>query len=100
MESVRREERIPVDVEIRFRYPDIFKAKMRDFCPGGMGAEIPVPIAVDSTVELEIFQGMLLTSGTVRWVNVEEGTWRVGIQFKESDRELLEKIRAIKGSIV
>ncbi len=99
MENARKEERTPVDVEIRFRYPEVFKGRMRDFCSGGMGAQIPVTVDIDSPVEVEIFEGRILASGHVRWVTIEEGNVRVGIQFREGDRDIIRQVRTWKGDI-
>jgi PilZ domain len=99
VQEARREERVPIDVEIRFRYPEVFKGKMKDFCAGGLGAEIPVSVDIDSPVEVEIFEGRLLASGHVRWVALEEDTVRVGIQFREGDREIVRQIKEWKGRI-
>ena len=98
--EARHEERVPIDVEIRFRYPEVFKGKMKDFCSGGLGAEIPVSVDIDSPVEVEIFEGRLLASGHVRWVALEEGVVRVGIQCREGDREIIRQVKEWKGRIV
>ncbi len=100
MENVRKDERVPVDVEISFRYPEVFTGIMKDYCNGGLGAEIPVTIDIDSPVEVEIFEGRLLASGHVRWVSLDDGTVRVGIQFREGDRGLIEQVKEWKGGIV
>lgn len=97
--ETRREERKPIDVEIRFRYPEVFKGQMKDFCTGGMRAEIPVTVDVDSPVEVEIFEGRLLASGHVRWVTVEEGMVRVGIQFRDGDRDIIKQVKEWTGKI-
>ena len=100
LQQARGEERIPVDVEIRFRYPEVFQGRMKDFCASGLGAEIPLPVEVDSPVEIEIFEGRLLASGHVRWVHLEDGTVHVGIQFREGDREIIKQVRDWKGRFV
>lgn len=99
MKEVRKEPRVPVDLEIRFRYPEVFNGLVRDFCTGGVGADVPVSLDVDSPVEMEIFEGRLLASGHVRWVKVEDGTMKVGIQFREGEHELIEQINNWKGSV-
>jgi len=99
VQEARREERVPIDVEIRFRYPEVFKGKMRDFCTGGLGAEIPVSVDIDSPVEVEIFEGRLLASGHVRWVTMEEDSVRVGIQFREGASEIIRQVKEWKGRI-
>jgi hypothetical protein len=95
----RREERVPVDLEIRFRYPELFRGKVKDFCSGGIGAQVPLSLEVNSPVEMEIFQGRLLASGHVRWMRVDEDTVHVGIQFREGERDLIEQIREWKGDL-
>ena len=99
VQETRREDRVPIDVEIRFRYPDVFKGTMKNFCSSGMGAEIPVSLDIDSPVEVEIFEGRLLASGHVRWVALEEGQVRVGIQFREGDQEIIRQVKEWKGRI-
>ena len=97
--EVRHEERVPIDVEIRFRYPEVFRGRMKDFCSGGMGAEVPISMDIDSPVEVEIFEGRLLASGHVRWIQVEDGSVRVGIQFREGDRDIIQQVKEWKGRI-
>ena len=96
----RGEERHAADMEIRFRYPEIFRGRMKDFCPSGLGAEVPVFVDVDSPVEIEIFEGRLLASGHVRWVHTEDDLVRIGIQFREGDREIIRQVQDWKGRIV
>lgn len=98
-QEARAESRVPIDVEIRFRYPEVFKGKMRDFCAGGMGAQIPVSVDVDSPVEVEIFEGRLLASGHVRWIAMEDESVRVGIQFRDGDRDIIRQVKEWKGKI-
>jgi len=99
-QEVREQERIPIDAEIRFRYPDVFKGIMKDFCAGGLGAEVPVSMDIDSPVEVEIFEGRLLASGNVRWISMEDGVVRVGIQFREGERDIVKQVQEWKGRIV
>ena len=99
VQEARREERTPIDVEIRFRYPEVFLGKMKDFCTSGMGAEIPVSVDIDSPVEVEIFEGRLLASGHVRWIIMEEDRVRVGIQFRDGDRDIIRQVKEWKGKI-
>jgi PilZ domain len=98
--EIRSEERVPIDVEIRFRYPEVFRGRMKDFCASGLGAEVPVSVDIDSPVEVEIFEGRLLASGHVRWLKMDEGIVRVGIQFREGDRDIIQQVREWKGRIV
>lgn len=93
MENLREFERVPVDAEIRFRYPNRFIGRIRDFSIGGMGATVPQKIAMDSPVEIEIFQGKLLATGHVRWFKIEEDVISIGIQFREGERELIAQIK-------
>ena len=97
--EARHEERVPIDVEIRFRYPEVFRARMKDFCAGGMGAEVPISMDIDSPVEVEIFEGRLLASGHVRWIRMEDDSVRVGIQFREGDRDIIQQVKEWKGRI-
>lgn len=97
--EARSEERVPIEVEIRFRYPDVFKGKMKNFCAGGLGAEIPVTLDIDSPVEVEIFEGRLLASGHVRWVTMEDNSVRVGIQFRDGDQDIIRQVKEWKGNI-
>ena len=99
MENVRENDRIDVDAEIRFRYPMPFNGKMTDFAKGGMGAEIPISVDIDSTLEMEICDGKFLVTGHVRWVNIKEGKVRIGVKFNESQRDLIEHVKNIKGNI-
>jgi len=99
MEDIRSDKRTPVDVEIRFRYPMQFNGKMKDFAFGGMGAEIPVSVDVDSSVELEICEGRFLITGQVQWTRIEDGRVRIGVKFKESQRDLIEHVKELKGNI-
>ena len=99
MEQLREEERVGMDAEIRFRFPDKFVGKMKDFCSGGIGAELPIQLDVDSPVELEIFGGRLFASGHVRWIQVKENTITVGIQFREGDREIIKAVSELTGKI-
>lgn len=97
--EARHEPRVPIEVEIRFRYPEVFKGRMKDFCSGGLGAEIPVTLDIDSPVEVEIFEGRLLASGHVRWVSLENGSVRVGIQFRDGDQDIIRQVKEWKGHI-
>ncbi len=97
MENLREFDRVPVDAEIRFRYPHSFIGHMRDFSIGGMGAKVPQKIETDSPVEIEIFQGKLLATGHVRWFKIEEDAISIGIQFREGERELIAQIKDWKG---
>lgn len=97
MEELREFERVPVDAEIRFRYPKQFIGRMLDFSIGGMGAQVPQKIEMNSPVEIEIFQGKLLATGHVRWFKIEEETISIGIQFREGERELIAQIKDWKG---
>ena len=99
-QEVRGEERLAVDMEIRFRYPEVFKGRMKDFCPSGIGAEVPVFVDVDSPVEIEIFEGRLLASGHVRWVRTADNLVRIGIKFRAGDREIIRQVQDWKGNIV
>ena len=99
VENARREERVSIDVEIRFRYPEVFSGTMKDFCSGGLRAEIPVSMDIDSPVEVEIFNGRLLASGHVRWLQVDDGSVRVGIQFREGDRDIIRQVKEWTGRI-
>ena len=99
VQEVRGEPRIPIDVEVRFRYPEVFKGIMKDFCTGGLGAEVPVTMEIDSPVEVEIFEGRLLASGHVRWIKLEDGSVRVGIQFREGERAIIQQVKEWKGRI-
>ena len=99
-QEIRSEERVPVDLEIRFRYPEVFLGRMKDFCASGLGAEIPFSVDVNSPVEIEIFEGRLLAGGHVRWVTLEDGTVRVGIKFREGDRGIIRQVRDWKGRFV
>lgn len=97
MENLREFERVAMDAEIRFHYPRRFIGRMRDFSIGGMAAEVPQKIEMDSPVEMEIFQGKLLATGHVRWLRIEAETVSVGIQFREGERELIAQIKDWKG---
>lgn len=97
MDNARQEDRMEVDVEIRFRYPEVFTGRMKDFCAGGMGAQIPLTMDVDSPVEMEIFNGKILASGHVRWLRVEGEQVIVGIQFRKGEQELIQEITEIQG---
>lgn len=97
MENIRDDERVPLEAELRFRYPSDFLGRMKDFCQGGIGAELPVSVDIDSPVELEVFGGRLLISGHVRWLHIDQETVHVGIQFRESDRDLVLHIKDLKG---
>ena len=99
VQEARREERTPIDVEIRFRYPEVFQARMKNFCAGGLGAEVPISMDIDSPVEVEIFEGRLLASGHVRWIKLEDGSVRVGIQFREGERAIIQQVKEWKGRI-
>jgi hypothetical protein len=98
--ETRREERVPIDGAIRFRYPDLFTGRMKDFCPGGLRAEIPVSLDVNSPIEVEIFGGRILASGHVRWVRLEEAQVHVGIQFRDGDRDMIRQVQEWKSRIV
>lgn len=95
----RTEEREVVDGEIRFRYPLQIDAHVTDLSTGGFGAEVPVQLEVDTAVEIEIFEGRLLASGTVRWLKREGDRVRIGIRFREEDRAVIEEVRALRGHI-
>ena len=97
MENLREHERVPVDGEIRFRYPGRFIGHMRDYSIGGMRARVPQKIEPDSSVEVEIFEGKLLATGHVRWLKIEEDVVSIGIQFQEGERELIAQIKDWKG---
>ena len=99
MDHARNEERVEVDAEIRFRYPEVFTGRMKDFCAGGMGAQIPVTMDVDSPVEMEIFNGNILASGHVRWLRIEGDHVTVGIQFREGEQDLIKEIGEMKGNL-
>lgn len=95
----RSEERVPVDAEIRFRYPDVFRARVHDFCRGGLKADVPFSLEVDSPVEVEVFDGRLLAGGHVRWVTLEDGEIHVGIQFRPEDLALIKEISNWRGKL-
>ena len=88
---------MPADEEIQFRFPGRFIGHMRDFSIGGMGAQVPRKIEMNSPVEIEIFQGKLLATGHVRWLKIEEDAISIGIQFREGERELIAQIKDWKG---
>jgi len=50
-------------------------------------------------VEVEIFEGRLLASGHVRWIKLEDGSVRVGIQFREGERAIIQQVKEWKGRI-
>ena len=98
MKNKRGEARIRVDMEIRFRYPKIFHARVRNYSKGGIGVEVPITLKVDAPIELEIFKSSFLVEGKVRWVQKGENDYTAGIQFKENALDLIEGIHASSGS--
>ena len=99
VDNLRQDKRLEADAEIRFRYPEVFTGKMRDFCPGGIGADIPITMEINSPVEMEILEGKILASGHVRWLRIENETVTIGIQFRQGERELMAQIQDWKGGL-
>ena len=99
MEDLREHERVPVDVEIQFRYPNRFLGQMYDYSIGGMRARVPRELKMDSPVEMEIFNGNILASGHVRWLKIDGDHVTVGIQFREGEQELIAQIKDWKGRL-
>ena len=98
MEDQRIDDRIPMDMEIRFRFPKDFQGKVKDYCKRGIGVEIPVALEVDTPIEMEIFKSNFLVEGRIRWVVATEGSILAGIQFKEKHYDLVENIHLWTGS--
>lgn len=98
MENLRSDERIPMDMEIRFRYPKDFHGKVVDYCKRGIGVEIPVELEVDMPIEMEIFKRNFLVEGKVRWVKASGCSITAGIQFGENHYDLIENIHLWTGS--
>lgn len=97
MEQDRRDERIEMEAEVRFRYPEVFTGHLRNLSSGGMGARIPVTIEVNSPVEVEFFNCGLLACGHVRWVSHVLEEQEIGIQFRESDRQIISQNMGLCG---
>lgn len=97
MKNLREHERVLVDSEIRFRYPNRFIGQMDDYSIGGLRARVPQELELDSPVEMEIFDGKLLAAGHVRWHSFEKNEISIGIQFREGEQELVAQIKGWKG---
>ncbi len=91
-------ERLEFKEKVRFRSPEEFSGLAVDVSEGGIGViNVPGEIEVDSPVEFELDAGRIGLQGRVRWLKKERDGFRVGIQFDEEDRELLELAKRSTG---
>jgi hypothetical protein len=92
--SLRKNERVPFAKPVRIRKPAPMDGKGVDIAVGGIGVEVPQPIAEGVTVELELFGGATVVAGIVRIVLASAGGHRLGIQFSKEDPSLVAKAQA------
>lgn len=93
----RKTRRFPHREAVRFRKPYEFEGTTVDIGAGGIGVEVPLPIASGVAIEMEIFNGHAIALGTVRWCRAHEGRYRVGIQFMAEDWSIIARVQALRG---
>ena len=95
-EEARTTNRVPFEEEITLLAPYRAVGRSVDIGAGGVGVELPIGLTPGTDVELEILSGHAVTFGTVRWVTVIEGAFRIGIQFRTEDWNIIELILALR----
>ncbi len=92
----RTTERFPVEEEVTFLSPREIIGRSVDIGAGGIGVEIPEPLEAGEAVELKILEGHAIVYGTVRWARPQDGKFRVGIQFREEDWNVIELVFSLR----
>jgi hypothetical protein len=93
----RKTKRFPHREPVTFRKPYEFQGMTVDIGAGGVGVEVPLPMADGVSVVVEIFEGHAIALGTVRWGRPHEGRYRVGIQFNDEDWSIIARVQALRG---
>jgi hypothetical protein len=92
----RRNPRIDLNQEIVFRTSETITGWGIDLGAGGIGAQLPVELAVGTKLEVEIFPGHASAYGEVRWCKPRDGGFRVGIQFSSEDWSIIEVVQTLR----
>ena len=93
----RKTRRYPHRESVQFRKPYEFEGTTVDIGAGGVGVEVPLPMANGVAVVMDIFEGHAIAQGTVRWGRPHEGRYRVGIQFNDEDWSIIARVQALRG---
>ena len=93
----RKTRRYPYRETVKFLMPYAFEGETVDIGAGGIGVEVPQPIADGTEVVFEIFNGHAITQGIVRWGHADQGRYRVGIQFNAEDWSIIARVQALRG---
>jgi hypothetical protein len=88
--------RVPYEEDVRVLLPRSVPARAIDLGAGGIGIDCPEPIAAGTDVQLVIFQGHAITYGSVRWMRPEGSRFRIGIQFREEDWNIIELVNSLR----
>ena len=94
--NLRKNPRIPLDQEIVFRTSETITGWGIDLGAGGIGAQLPVELAVGTQLEVEIFAGEGALEGEVRWCKPSDGGFRVGIQFSSEHWGIIEVVQTLR----
>ena len=76
--------------------PQRVPVKAVDLGAGGIGVELPIELAPGTNVELAILSDHAVAYGTVRWVAPRENGFRIGIQFRTEDWNIIELILSLR----
>lgn len=90
--GARRNDRIAFFQPVKFRKPEEMLTQGVDLGIGGLGVRARKPLAKDTPVEVELFEGKAIFLGTVRWCQPLGSGFRMGIQFREEDVELVARV--------
>lgn len=93
----RKTQRYPHREKVKFLKPYEFEGETVDIGAGGVGVEVPLPIANGIGVVMEIFNGHAIAQGTVRWGKAHAGGYRLGIQFQDEDWSIIARVQALRG---
>ncbi len=95
-EESRTTNRVPFEEEVTLLSPYKTAGKSVDIGAGGIGIELPIGLSPGTDVELEILEGHAITYGTVRWTSSIENGFRLGIQFRTEDWNIIELVLALR----
>ena len=97
MAENRTTERFPYEEEVVFLTPREIIGRSVDIGAGGIGVEIPEPLETGVAVEVKILEGHAIVYGKVCWARPQDGKFRVGIQFREEDWNVIELVFSLRG---
>ncbi|MDH4120412.1 MAG: PilZ domain-containing protein [Deltaproteobacteria bacterium] len=95
----RQTERMVFGEHVKFHAPHNCEGICHDISAKGMGVTLKNPMTPGDMVEVEVFEGKVTIFGVVRWCLPQNGTYQVGILFKDEDWAVVEMVRGFQEEI-